>query len=535
MFLPCWLLLLTVCFLSWPSIASPAPGTLLKDPLFAEKCVPCHQPLKDGRIKRISFMRKTPEGWETSIQRMQRLWRVQLQEVEKRGLIKLLCQELSLAPAESKKVFYALAGEDPREEVPDEPLKRTCSRCHSYATFAAQRRSQEEWLKLKPFHLALYPTLVYQMREMDWPAMAEKTLKSIARTFPFETKEWKEWKTRPPKSPEKNLTGLWRVFGFQPGRGRYAGSLEFATLGDGDYEVKRSVRYEEGGEESWTGKGTLYSGYDLRVHFGTDGGGAKGVFALSDTGKELAGRWRFLDKPHVAGEETSFRPGKEAKLLRLSPSALKRDSSKVRLLIEGVNLPSSLRPQDGFLGKGVRVSQVLNSGQEGLALEVEVEKNASIGRQDISVGNAKGKGLLTIYDRADYLRVTPELGLARVGGVVNPLTGEQFMAVAYSNGKDGLPHTKDDLELGPVKAGWSLEEYFHAPGERDVEFVGKVDENGLFLPSAEGPNSDRPFQTNNVGNVWVVATYRPEGEDRELQARAYLLVTVPVYLQKAIR
>jgi hypothetical protein len=214
---------------------------------------------------------------------------------------------------------------------------------------------------------------------------------------------------------------------------------------------------------------------------------------------------------------------------------LKRGSVKARLVIEGINLPVSLRPQDIRLGRGVKVIQIIETKQAGLTLEVEVKESAPVSRRDVSVGVVKKKSLLTIYDRVDYLQVTPELGLARVGGMVNPLKGEQFLAIAYSNGKDGLSHTRDDLELGPVKTKWSLEEYFYAPNDRDVEFVGNIDEKGLFLPKSEGPNPRRPFQTNNVGNVWVVATYQSEGEAGEIQARAYLLVTVPVYLKKSLR
>ncbi|MBI2877154.1 MAG: hypothetical protein HYY20_09760, partial [Candidatus Tectomicrobia bacterium] len=58
--------------------------------------------------------------------------------------------------------------------------------------------------------------------------------------------------------------------------------------------------------------------------------------------------------------------------------------------------------------------------------------------------------------------------------------------------------------------------------------------NGLFLPSAEGPNPQRPFKTNNVGDVWVVATYRPEGTDQELKAKAFLLVAVQLFLQETM-
>jgi quinohemoprotein amine dehydrogenase len=55
----------------------------------------------------------------------------------------------------------------------------------------------------------------------------------------------------------------------------------------------------------------------------------------------------------------------------------------------------------------------------------------------------------------------------------------------------------------------------------------------LFTPNVEGPNPQRKKQANNFpvenyGDVWVAATYQnPDGA--ELKAKAYLVVTVPVY------
>lgn len=517
--------------------ASAVPAGLPKNPLFALKCGICHRPQKDGRVLRLESMRKSPEGWERSIRRMERFQRVKLQPGEREALLKLLCQSLILAPAESRKVFYALAGKDPREEIPPgkEKLKEACVRCHSYAIIAAQRRTREEWLKLKPFHLSLYPALVYQLRDIDWPAVSGEVLESLAKDFPLETPEWRAWRKRQARASTENLAGSWRVIGSQPGRGSYVGSLELKSLGDGDYEVKRSVRYEGGQEESWMGKGTLYGGYALRAYFSIPGGRTKGTFNLSIDGRSLEGSWLSLEKPHLSGDETAHRLGTgEPKVLSLSPGALKQGSSHIQLTLQGINLPTSPGPADIHLGQGIAISKILKASPEQLVVEVMVEGDAPIGERNVTVGKASGKGMLVVYDRVDYLQVVPELGLARVGGQSNPAKAEQFEAIAYNRGPDGTPRTRDDLRLGPVKAHWSVEEYFYSPEDRDVEFVGKIDPNGLFLPSAEGPNPQRPFKTNNVGNVWVVATYRPDGTDQELKAKAFLLVTVQLFLQETM-
>jgi quinohemoprotein amine dehydrogenase len=36
---------------------------------------------------------------------------------------------------------------------------------------------------------------------------------------------------------------------------------------------------------------------------------------------------------------------------------------------------------------------------------------------------------------------------------------------------------------------------------------------------------------NNYGDVWAVATYKPEGEPSPLIGRSYLIVAVPQYVQ----
>jgi quinohemoprotein amine dehydrogenase len=83
-----------------------------------------------------------------------------------------------------------------------------------------------------------------------------------------------------------------------------------------------------------------------------------------------------------------------------------------------------------------------------------------------------------------------------------------------------------------VDATWTLDEYGVTYDDDDVKFVGAVDHDGLFTPAVDGPNPARSGNRNNVGDVWVVATYQPgEKGARPLKARAQLVVTVPLYVQ----
>jgi quinohemoprotein amine dehydrogenase len=116
---------------------------------------------------------------------------------------------------------------------------------------------------------------------------------------------------------------------------------------------------------------------------------------------------------------------------------------------------------------------------------------------------------------------------------VFPKQLQQFEAVAFHNGADGKPGTADDLNLGLVDVKWSLEEYTATFGDDDLQFVGAIDDKGLFTPALDGPNPKRAGNRNNVGDVWVVAELAsPNARDtsRPIRARAHLLVTVPLYM-----
>lgn len=116
-----------------------------------------------------------------------------------------------------------------------------------------------------------------------------------------------------------------------------------------------------------------------------------------------------------------------------------------------------------------------------------------------------------------------------MGGAGHPKGFQQFEAIAYNRGPDGKPNTVDDVELGPVDAEWSVEEFYAVYGDDDKDFVGSLSPSGFFTPAPEGPNPKRKFGRNNYGDVWVVATYK--GDGKPLTAKAYLVVVIPLYVR----
>ena len=68
--------------------------------------------------------------------------------------------------------------------------------------------------------------------------------------------------------------------------------------------------------------------------------------------------------------------------------------------------------------------------------------------------------------------------------------------------------------------------------DEDIKFVGAIDAaSSVFTPNVDGPNPQRKGERNNMGDVWIVATYTPPGATAPLKGRSHLLVTAPLYMK----
>jgi len=95
-----------------------------------------------------------------------------------------------------------------------------------------------------------------------------------------------------------------------------------------------------------------------------------------------------------------------------------------------------------------------------------------------------------------------------------------------SNGADGKPDTKDDLELGPVDVAWNIDEYTATFDDDDKSFVGTLERQRiLYLPMCDGPNPKRQGNGNNVGDVWVVGNVETRRRQSDPGRVQHLLVT----------
>jgi quinohemoprotein amine dehydrogenase len=555
------------CAIAWPAAAQPPQpsteaaadeGIPVQNELVRAKCGSCHRSDDKMRMSRISYRRATPENWERTIKRMVSLNHAALEPADARVILKYLSDHQGLAPEELRPIaFEAERRMVEYSYTADKDTADTCSSCHSMARVLSERRTKEEWELLVAMHRGYYPLVDNQPMNSGQgfrrtrPAQTEpgpdgrppdnrhpmdKALAHLTKSYPLVTSDWSAWSAamQPPK-----LAGRWAVIGTMPGKGAVYGQFTVTADASATETFTTETRYtiaRTGETVSRTGRALVYTGFQWRGRSSPAGSTAsesawREVLFVERDWRTMSGRW-FTG----AYEET----GVDVKLVRLtsdpvvfgtSVAALKTSSAGQAVKIFGANLPAGVNAADIGLGRGVRVARVLSARPEEIALEVDVAADAPIGARDISVAGTVRPNTLVVYDKVDGIKVVPQAGMARVGGNVFPKQLQQFEAIGTHNGPDGKPDTADDLTLGAMPVKWSLEEYTATFGDDDLQFVGTLDQNGLFTPNVDGPNPKRSGNRNNIGDVWVVAELTTTDTTmRTLRARGHLLVTVPLYM-----
>ena len=550
-----------------PAYAQTTPkdeGIPVDNALVRSKCGSCHRADDKGRMTRISYRRATMENWERTIRRMVTLNHVALEPADARSILKYLADRQGLAPEEVRPIEF----EAERRTIEyaykaDETTANLCSSCHSVSRVMSERRTKEEWDLLIAMHRGYYPLVDNQPlngpqgfrrtrpietepgpdgRPPDNRHPVDRALEHLTKTYPLQTSEWSAWSAamQPPK-----LAGRWAVVGSQLGKGAIYGQVTVAADASAPDSFTTEIRYtvaRTGESVSRSGKALVYTGYQWRGR----GNDWRDVLFVERDWKEMWGRW-FSGAYDETGIDVKLtRLSSDPVVFGTSATALKRGStgstasSAQNVKIYGANLPATVRPEDIGLGQGVKVARVISARPEEIAIDVDVDASALIGARDVSVAGTVKPAVLVVYDRIDAVKVEPVAGMARVGGAVFPKQLQQFEAIGINNGPDGKLGTADDLNLGLVNVKWSLEEYPATFGDDDIQFVGKLDESGLFTPNVDGPNPKRSGNRNNVGDVWVVAELLdapatppaspPSMSVQPLRGRAHLLVTVPLYM-----
>ncbi len=541
--------------------AKPAPeeGIPVTNALVIAKCGGCHTKDQHGNMLRISWERATPEGWEEAIKRMVRLRGVVLTPDEARSILKYLATYHGLAPEEAKPVmYYAEKRIQDETNIPTDNVRGACANCHALARPLSWRRTAEDWKLLANLHVALYPTADEAFRlgisaggfdesrhhqEPGAPLPVDEALAYLAKTAPLHTPEWAAWQARM-RAPK--LAGRWIVTAHLPGRGRFYGQMNVEPAAGTDDQFTTSVKLtslKDGSTITRTGRSLVYAGYAWRGRSKGEGSAGTAPDDVSSEMREVMwfspdqnsaeGRWFWGQYQEFGFDVKLDRAFGDPVLIGADRTALKTGSQAARVRLVADSLPAQIAPADLDFGTGITVKRIVSHSPAEIVTEVDVAGDAIPGKRDIAFRRSVLQNAIAVYDRIDYVKVLPESALARLGSEHHPKGFQQFEAVAYQRGVDGKSHTADDIELGPIDATWSMEEFYAVYGDDDKEFVGALGPTGFFTPASDGPNPQRKFSRNNYGDVWIVATAKDEKDKdgRPLTGKSYLVVTVPAYMQ----
>src|SRR5438067_7412991 len=152
------LLALGVCVLgpreARAQVASPQ-GIPIDDQLTIRKCGGCHQRDANGMMRRLSYIRTSPEIWDQAIKRMIRLNGLSITPAEVHDILRYLSTNNGLAPEEMKPGFWEVEHRTvgyQDDYVPSPALQKTCNNCHSIGRVLAQRRTRDDYNKLIEMH-----------------------------------------------------------------------------------------------------------------------------------------------------------------------------------------------------------------------------------------------------------------------------------------------------------------------------------------------------------------------------------------------
>lgn len=540
-----------------PDPAKPAPeeGIPVTDALVVAKCGSCHAKDEKGNLSRISWERTTPEGWEEAIKRMIRLNGLSLKPEEARAIVKSLSATHGLAPEEARPVMYIAERRIQDETITDENVRGACASCHAIGRARSWRRSRDEWNLLVAMHSGYFQvadfTSFYRFIPPLEPGAAppqgqdrrqpvEVAIESLSKDLPLNTPEWAAWRARM-RAPK--LSGRWIVSGYQSGRGKVIGEMVVEPgASEDEFSTNIKLTYlKDGSTVTRSGKSLVYTGYAWRGRSraqnvvapapGNAGGNPadlREVMWVAPDQSSMEGRWYWGAYEEFGYDVKLTRAGDGPVVIGTDRPMLKAGSAAQRVRIFGDNLPRASANEIDF-GTGVSVKRIMDQSASQITVEVDVDAKAIVGKRDVSVRRAVAPNALAVYDKVDYIKVKPDTALARLGGGGHPKGFQQFEAWAYNRGPDDKPNTPDDVELGPVDAEWSVEEFYAVYGDDDKEFIGTLSPQAFFTPALEGPNPRRKFSRNNYGDVWVVATYK--GEEKPLTAKSYLVVAVPLYVK----
>ena len=505
-----------------PVAAEREEGIPIADPLVIAKCGGCHTRDERGNMQHLSWERTTPEGWQDALKQMILREGVSVTPSEARSIVKSLSASHGLAPEEAEPVKYEAERRIHQETgIPSDSLREMCAKCHSFARALSWRRSAADWKQFIDSHAARYHIN---------SSAASEAVGFLAKAAPLHTAAWDAWSSG---ANSLNFAGRWLLAASMPGRGNYYGEMQLDREGDGEYTTRATlISIKDGSRILRSGRTVVFGGYAWRGRSkGEEPTGsrpddltseAREVLMIAPNQSTAEGRWFWGQYQEFGVDVKLRRTSADPALIGVEPPSLKTGSLANRIRLTGDQFPAQIAPADLEFGPGVTVRAIVSNSPKEIVAEVDVAGSAPLGKHDIAVRRSMLPGALAVYDRIDYLKVTPDSAVAAFGDQAHPKGYQQFEAIAYQRGPDGRSHTADDVALGPVDVEWTVQ-VFHSAEGSNSDSVGTIDSLSLFSPADRNPNINF--------DVWVIATAK-DAKDRNgapLVGKSYMVVTVPTY------
>ena len=493
-------------------------GIPVTDSLVIAKCGGCHPRDEHGNMQRISWERTTPEGWQDALKQMLLLHGLSVTPSEARSIVKYLSSSHGLAPEEAEPVMYDAERRIHEEtDIPSDGLREACGKCHSFARSLSWRRSIEDWKRFADSHAARYNT--------------RSTVEAVAflsTAAKLHTAAWDGWNTR---ASTRDLAGRWLISAYLPGRGKYYGDLQMDRDTDDEYTTRVTlISVKDGSRILRSGRVTVFGGVAWRGRSKGSSANptpddpsseAREVLLIARDQSTANGRWFWGQYQEFGFDVKLQRASSGTTLVGVDRSSLQTGSRANRIRLIGDNFPSGIAVRDLGFGPGVTVRSIASSSSREVVAELDVAADAPPGKRDVAFRQSVLPGGMAIYDRIDYIKVTPDSIVAAFGDATHTKGYQQFEAIGYQRGPDGRSHTADDLPLEPVDVTWTVQVFHAAEGKSDP--IGTMSSLGLFTPADNNPKLNF--------DVWVIATARDE-KDRNgepMVAKSYMVLTVPTY------
>ena len=228
--------------------------------------------------------------------------------------------------------------------------------------------------------------------------------------------------------------------------------MQVEEAGDGEYSTRVSLKsVSDGTRILRSGRSTVFGSSAWRGRSKGSGPASSTPDDLSNEAREVL--WISADQSRAEGrwfwgqyQEFEFdvklqRPSSDPTLLGVDRSSMKTGTQAGRVRLTGDNFPSQVAPADLNFGPGVTVSRIVSQSPSEIVAELDIAADARPGNRDVAFRRSVLPGAMAIYDRVDYVKVTPDSTVAAFGDPTHPRGYQQFEAVGYQRGADGKPHT----------------------------------------------------------------------------------------------